>query len=62
MAHSLSEEENIGRREFSTGSIDEEIAALLSAIEEEKVPAQLQELALKLQAALANKRACQTAN
>lgn len=54
---SQGESENSDRRNFSGEALDDEIATVLIAIEEEKIPARLQELALKLQAALANKRA-----
>jgi len=45
-----------GGNNFRIENIDDEVAALLIAIEEEKVPSQLLELALKLQTALANRK------
>jgi hypothetical protein len=42
--------------------VDDEINAILLAIEEEPVPARLQELALKLQRALTARRAQQSRN
>jgi hypothetical protein len=45
-----------GGNKFRIENIDDEVAALLIAIEEEKVPSQLLELALKLQTALANRK------
>jgi hypothetical protein len=62
MARSLSQVGNSDGQKLSIETIDDEIAALLLAIEEEKVPTQLQELALKLQAALANRKSRETAN
>jgi hypothetical protein len=44
-------------QKLMTEPVDDEIAALLAAIEKEPVPKRLQDLALKLQSALARKRA-----
>ena len=44
-------------RDNRTAAIDAEIAALMAMIEKETVPVALQDLALKLRAALASKRA-----
>jgi hypothetical protein len=54
MARSLPQARD--RHKFRIESIDDDVAALLIAIEEERVPSQLLELALKLQAALANRK------
>jgi hypothetical protein len=45
-----------GDRNDLPGSIDDEIGALLLAIEEEPVPARLRVLAVKLQKALVDRR------
>ncbi|MBZ9761210.1 hypothetical protein LB553_10015 [Mesorhizobium sp. CA8] len=42
--------------------VDQEIASLLTAIEQEKVPDRLTELAVALQNALIQKRRCETHN
>ncbi|MDX8528961.1 hypothetical protein RFM68_31290 [Mesorhizobium sp. MSK_1335] len=43
-------------------TIDQEIASLLTAIEQEKVPDRLIKLAIELQNALIQKRRCKTQN
>jgi hypothetical protein len=60
MARSLPQTRD--RQKFRIENIDDDVAALLIAIEEEQVPSQLLELALKLQAALANRKPGPTAD
>ncbi|MEI9405356.1 hypothetical protein [Mesorhizobium argentiipisi] len=51
------------QRDFThNASVDQEIASLLAAIEQEKVPDRLTELAIALQNALLQKRRCETSN
>ncbi|MDG4878775.1 hypothetical protein P9273_27225 [Mesorhizobium sp. WSM4935] len=47
---------DVGRQE--NPNVDEEIASLLKAIEQERVPDRLTELAIELQNALIQKRHC----